>query len=71
MQEYTTLLSETQEQPAAQGLEELKNTLALNKESRILPINTEGNADLIYFRKIIPEGANPLPTRILVGLLTA
>jgi len=43
------------------GLEELKNFLHLNDESQVLLINTEGNTDPLYFRKIIWEGANPVP----------
>lgn len=43
------------------GLEKLKKYLALNDESQILLINTEGNTDPVYFRKIIWEGANPVP----------
>lgn len=43
------------------GLEKLRNYLALNDESQILLINTEGNTDPVYFRKIIWEGANPVP----------
>ncbi|MDX9777889.1 MAG: diaminopropionate ammonia-lyase [bacterium] len=43
------------------GLEKLRNYLALDDESQILLINTEGNTDPVYFRKIIWEGANPVP----------
>jgi diaminopropionate ammonia-lyase len=41
--------------------QELKKVLDFNDESQILFINTEGNTDPVYFRKIIWEGANPVP----------
>ncbi|MDP8242317.1 MAG: diaminopropionate ammonia-lyase, partial [Candidatus Celaenobacter antarcticus] len=43
------------------GMEELISYLKLDKNSRILLINTEGNTDPIHFRQIIWEGANPVP----------
>ncbi len=44
-----------------QGAEKLRDFLALDKDSQILFINTEGNTDPVQFREIIWEGSNPVP----------
>jgi len=42
-------------------LAKLKEKLKLNEESKILLINSEGNTDPLNFRKVVWEGAKPLP----------
>ena len=41
--------------------EQLRSILDLNRESKVLLINTEGNTDPNDFRKIVWEGSNPVP----------
>jgi len=43
------------------GVDELRDFLQIDEESRILLINTEGNTDPVQFRQIIWEGSNPVP----------
>ncbi len=43
------------------GLEELREFLRIGEDSQLLFLNTEGNTDPVQFRKIIWEGANPVP----------
>ncbi len=43
------------------GLEELREFLRIGPSSELLFLNTEGNTDPVQFRKIIWEGANPVP----------
>lgn len=43
------------------GLEDLRNFLRIDEESKVLLINTEGNTDPVRFRQIIWEGSNPVP----------
>jgi len=42
--------------------EELRKVLHLGPESQVLLINTEGNTDPDYFRKVVWEGADPVPS---------
>jgi diaminopropionate ammonia-lyase len=42
-------------------LADLRKALALDENSQVLFINTEGNTDPVHFRQIIWEGANPVP----------
>ncbi|NLB34659.1 MAG: diaminopropionate ammonia-lyase [Elusimicrobia bacterium] len=44
-------------------LAELKDSLGLDENSRILLINTEGDTDPIYYRQIVWEGANAVPEK--------
>jgi diaminopropionate ammonia-lyase len=43
------------------GVDALRDFLAIDEESQVLFINTEGNTDPIQFRQIIWEGSNPVP----------
>lgn len=43
------------------GVEALREFLAIDEDSQVLFINTEGNTDPIQFRQIIWEGSNPVP----------
>ncbi len=43
------------------GVEALRDFLAIDEESQVLFINTEGNTDPVQFRQIIWEGSNPVP----------
>jgi len=40
---------------------ELKQYIGLGRHSQILLINSEGNTDPEYFRRVVWEGANPVP----------
>ncbi len=44
-------------------LEDLKNKLKLDANSRVLLINSEGNTDPINFRRVVWEGSKPVPHR--------
>ncbi|MGM0432408.1 MAG: diaminopropionate ammonia-lyase [Spirochaetota bacterium] len=44
-----------------QGAQELRDALAVDEDSQVLLINTEGNTDPVQFRQIIWEGSNPVP----------
>lgn len=46
---------------------DLKEALALDEESQIFMINTEGNTDPIDWRRIIWDGRHPVPTRFLIN----
>jgi diaminopropionate ammonia-lyase len=39
----------------------LRESLGLDRASRILLINTEGNTDPFYFRQVVWEGSEPVP----------
>ena len=39
------------------GLQDLCDLLELDKESQVLLINTEGNTDPDYFRRVVWDGA--------------
>lgn len=43
--------------------EDLRKALALDENSNILIINTEGNTDPIQFRKVIWDGLDPVPKK--------
>ena len=45
----------------SKDLSELKKNLNLNSDSQILLINTEGNTDPVNFRRVVWEGADPVP----------
>ena len=40
---------------------ELKDYLGLDSDSQVLLINSEGNTDPDYFRRVVWEGANSVP----------
>lgn len=40
----------------------LREALALDRSSRVLLINTEGNTDPSYFRQVVWEGSDPVPS---------
>jgi diaminopropionate ammonia-lyase len=42
-------------------LKDLKEKLKLNEKSKILLINSEGNTDPLNFRRVVWEGAKPVP----------
>lgn len=44
-----------------EGAAELREQLQLNKSSRVLLINTEGNTDPDYFRNVVWDGVFPVP----------
>ncbi|MCD4685930.1 MAG: diaminopropionate ammonia-lyase [Anaerolineae bacterium] len=43
-------------------LKELRERLGLNRKSQVLLINSEGNTDPNHFRRIVWDGANPVPS---------
>jgi len=43
------------------GLEELRNSLALDEHSKVLLINSEGDTDPILYRQIVWEGSHAVP----------
>ncbi len=45
------------------GLRQLKQQLALDKNSQVLLINTEGNTDPDHFREVVWDGADPVPDK--------
>jgi len=44
-------------------LRQLKKQLALDKNSQVLFINTEGNTDPTHFREVVWDGADPVPDK--------
>ena len=46
------------ESPEGAGL---KRHLGLNRDSQVLLLNSEGNTDPDYFRRVVWEGVNPVP----------
>lgn len=45
------------------GADSLKEALKIDRDSRLLFINTEGNTDPTDFRQIIWDGRDPVPKR--------
>lgn len=43
------------------GYEPLAEALRLDRDSQVLLVNTEGNTDPVHFRRVIWEGADPVP----------
>lgn len=43
------------------GYEPLREALRLDRDSQVLLVNTEGNTDPVHFRRVIWEGADPVP----------
>ena len=43
--------------------DDLKEYLGLDHDSQVLLINSEGNTDPEYFRRVVWEGANSVPSR--------
>ncbi len=44
-------------------LKPLREGLGLGPDSQVLLLNTEGNTDPIYFRRVVWEGTNPVPDK--------
>ena len=47
---------------------DLKEALKLDKDSKVLLVNTEGNTDPVHFRQIIWDGRNPVPKEYWTNL---
>ncbi len=45
--------------------EPLRQTLGLNKNSEVLLINSEGNTDPTYFRRVVWSGRHPVPNQYI------
>jgi diaminopropionate ammonia-lyase len=43
------------------GYEQLREALRFDRDSQVLLVNTEGNTDPVHFRRVIWEGADPVP----------